>query len=96
MPSVEAVIHDGKMTTIVKDAPASAFVRITGLIEDEREAVFGKPVAARIATISPRREQLSSAGVLYVRTGGPENRPRASKEKQRPFFFGNEISGKRG
>ena len=92
MPSVEAVIfHDGKMTTVVKDAPASAFVRITGLIEEMNgKLFFGKPVAAEIASDLPAEEfqaLIRRLGVLYVRTERPGEPPAGKQGKNKDHSF---------
>jgi serine/threonine protein kinase len=73
LPSIQAVIfRDGKLTVVVDKAPASVYLRITGLVEAMNgKLFFGKPIEADIksdlseAEIQPLIRRL---GAVYVRT----------------------------
>ncbi|MHB8055706.1 MAG: serine/threonine-protein kinase [Candidatus Aminicenantales bacterium] len=79
LPTIQAVIfRDDKLTVVVDKAPASVYLRITGLVEAMNgKLFFGKPVEADIQSdlsedeIKPLIRRL---GVVYVRSdllGGP-------------------------
>ena len=76
LPSVQAVVfREGKVTVIVDKAPASVYLRITGLIEAMNgKMFFGKPVGAEIKSDVPEAEAhalVRQLGVVYLREGLP-------------------------
>ncbi len=74
LPSVQAVVfREGKVTVIVDKAPASVYLRITGLVEAMNgKMFFGKPVEAEIKSDVPEAEAhalVRQLGVVYLREG---------------------------
>ncbi len=72
IPSVKAVIiRQDRVTVVVDKAPASAYLRITSLVDEINGKFFvGKPVSAEIKSEMPEADfqtLLRQVGVVYVR-----------------------------
>ena len=84
LPSIQAVIYrDEKLQVIVDKAPASVYLRITGLVDSMNgKMFFGKPVETDIRSDLPEDEiqaLIRRLGVVYVRPdllGEPVGRPK--------------------
>jgi len=73
LPSIQAVIYrDEKLQVIVDKAPASVYLRITGLVDSMNgKMFFGKPVETDIRSDLPEAEiqaLIRRLGIVYVRT----------------------------
>ncbi|MCX6565477.1 MAG: serine/threonine-protein kinase, partial [Candidatus Aminicenantes bacterium] len=79
LPSVAAVVfRENKLTVVVARAPASVYLRITGLVEAMNgKMFFGKPAEAEMKSDIPKAEVqalVKQFGVVYMREdllGGP-------------------------
>ncbi len=72
LPSILAVVSRGdEITVIVDKAPASVYLRVTGLVEAMNgKLFFGKPIAAEIKSDLPEEEVralVKQFGVVYLR-----------------------------
>lgn len=84
IPSVRAVIaRQDQVTIVVERAPASVYLRITGLIDEINKSLFvGKHVAAEIKSDPDEaelRSLLRQVGVVYVRPDAPDGPGAPSK-----------------
>ena len=89
LPEVRAVsIRDDKVTVIADKAPASLYLKVTGLLEDiNRRLYFGKHVESEVrdqVTEEEFRQLLRQTGVAYVREDAAPDVEGASRSRKKP------------